>query len=102
IPTMGAEGILAGVREYDREIRYMSAGELRSEFGFASSERVNIAKLIRNLIWQAYMRIRDGKREKIDSNIRGFWYTDVKPIHALEAPFRYLGCCGLRSARMDY
>ena len=77
---MGTEGILAGVREYEREIRYMSAGELRSEFGFASSERVNIAKLIRNLIWQAYTRIRDGKREKIDSNIRGFWYTDVKPV----------------------
>ena len=39
-----------------------------------------MAKLIRNLIWQAYTRIRDKKRERIDSNIRGFWYTDVKPV----------------------
>ena len=58
----------------------MDAEELRGEFGFVSSDRLNVAKLIRNLIWQAYTRIRDGKREKIDSNIRGFWYTDVKPV----------------------
>ena len=58
----------------------MDAEEFRREFGFVSSDRLNVAKLIRNLIWQAYTRIRDGWREKIDSNIRGFWYTDVKSV----------------------
>ena len=77
---MGTKEVLNGVKEYQEEIRYMDAEWLRKEFGFTSSGRLNVAKLIRNLIWQAYTRIRDGKRESIDSNIRGFWYTDVKPV----------------------
>ena len=77
---MAKKQILAGVKEYEKEIRHMDAEELRGEFGFVSSDRVNVTRLIRNLIWQAYTWIRDGKREKIDSNIRGFWYTDVKPV----------------------
>ena len=67
---MVSKNILSGIREYEREIRYMDAEDLRSEFGFVSSDRLNVAKLIRNLAWQAYTGIRDGKREKIDSNIR--------------------------------
>ena len=77
---MATGEILKGVREYEEEIRFMDAEWLREQFGFASSSRLNVAKLIRNLIWQAYTRIRDGKRETIDSNIRGFWYTDIKPV----------------------
>ena len=77
---MATQGIFKGIKEYEDEIRHMTAEELREEFGFVSSDRVNVAKLIRNIIWQAFTRIRDGKREKIGSNIRGFWYTDVKPV----------------------
>jgi len=77
---MASQGVLNGIQEYEDEIRYMSAAELAREFCFASSSNVNVAKLIRNIIWQAFTRIRDGKREKIGSNIRGFWYTDVKPV----------------------
>ena len=77
---MAEQGVLNGIKEYEDEIRYMTPEELRKEFGFVSSDRVNIAKLIRNIIWQAFTRIRDGKREKIGSNIRGFWYTDLKPV----------------------
>ena len=76
---MASGEILKGVREYEEEIRFMDAQWLREQFGFASSGRLNPARLIRNLIWQAYTRIRDGKRDPIDSNIRGFWYTDIKP-----------------------
>ena len=65
---MAAGEILKGVREYEEEIRFMDAEWLREQFGFVSSGRVNVAKLMRNLIWQAYTRIRDGKRETIDSN----------------------------------
>ena len=77
---MATGEILKGVREYEEEIRFMDAEWLREQFGFVSSGRLNVAKLIRNLIWQAYTKIRDGKRETIDSNIRGFWYTDIKPV----------------------
>lgn len=71
---------LDGIKECEREIRSMAAEELRREFRFVSSAEVNVAKLLRSLIWQAYTRIRDRKREPIGSNIRGFWYTDVKPV----------------------
>ena len=67
---MVAKGVLNGIKEYEDEIRYMTKEELKEEFGFVSSGRVNVAKLIRNIIWQAFTRIRDGKREKIGSNIR--------------------------------
>ena len=77
---MTTKSVFSGIKTYDEEIRSMDAEWLRKEFGFVSSGRLNVAKLIRNLIWQAYTRIRDGKRETIDSNIRGFWYTDVKPV----------------------
>jgi len=71
---------LDGIKECEKEIRSMTAEELKREFRFVSSVEVNVAKLLRSLIWQAYTRIRDGKRERIGSNIRGFWYTDVKPV----------------------
>jgi len=71
---------LDGIKECEKEIRSMSAEELRREFRFVSSPDVNLTKLIRSLIWQAFTRIRDRQREPIGSNIRGFWYTDVKPV----------------------
>ena len=77
---MATKDVFSGIKRYEEEIRTMDAEWLRKEFGFVSSGRLNVAKLIRNLIWQAYTNIRDGKRETIDSNIRGFWYTDVKPV----------------------
>jgi len=71
---------LDGIVECEKEIRSMPAEELRRVFRFASSAGVNLTKLIRSLIWQAFTRIRDRQREPIGSNIRGFWYTDVKPV----------------------
>ena len=48
---MGTKDIFSGIKTYDEEIRYMDAEWFRKEFGFASSGRLNVAKLIRNLIW---------------------------------------------------
>jgi len=71
---------LEGIKEFEKEIRLMTEADLRQEFAFASSGKPNVTKVIRSLIWQAFTRIRDGLREPISTNIRGFWYTDAKPV----------------------
>jgi hypothetical protein len=70
----------AGIQNYPQDLRQLSAAELQSLFAFPSSGRVNTTRVIRNLIWQAYTRIRDGQRAPIAGNLRSFWYTDVKPV----------------------
>ena len=69
-----------GIRNYPQDLRQLSAEELRALFAFASSGRVNATRVIKNLIWQAYTQIRDGRRPPIAGNLRSFWYTDVKPV----------------------
>ena len=69
-----------GIRNYPQDLRQLSAEELRALFAFASSGRVNATRVIKNLIWQAYTMIRDGRRAPIAGNLRSFWYTDVKPV----------------------
>ena len=48
---MATKDVFSGIKIYEEEIRSMDAEWLRKEFGFASSGRLNVAKLIRNLIW---------------------------------------------------
>jgi hypothetical protein len=69
-----------GIRNYPQDLRQLSAEELRALFAFASSGRVNATRVIKNLIWQAYTAIRNGRRVPIAGNLRSFWYTDVKPV----------------------
>jgi hypothetical protein len=69
-----------GITDYAQDLRQLSAAELRALFAFASSVRVNATRVIKNLIWQAYTAIRDGRRAPIAGNLRSFWYTDVKPV----------------------
>jgi hypothetical protein len=69
-----------GIRNYPADLRQLSAEELRTLFAFASSGRVNATRVIKNLIWQAYTAIRDGRRAPLAGNLRSFWYTDVKPV----------------------
>src|SRR2546428_828485 len=71
-----------GIRNYPQDLRQLSAEELRALFAFASSRRVNATRVIKNLIWQAYTAIRDGRRPPIAGNLRSFWYTDIKPVLA--------------------
>jgi len=74
--TLAAEGIA----DYAQDLRQLSAKELRALFAFASSGKINATRVIKNLIWQAYTAIRDGRRAPIGGNLRSFWYTDVKPV----------------------
>jgi hypothetical protein len=66
-----------GIADYAQDLRQLSAEALRKHFAFASSGRVNATRVIKNLIWQAYTAIRDGRRPPIAGNLRSFWYTDV-------------------------
>lgn len=66
--------------DYAQDLRHMTQEDLRALFAFASSGQLNTTRLIKNLVWQAYTWIRDGKREPIEGNLRSFWYTDVKPV----------------------
>ncbi len=69
-----------GIRNYPQDLRELSAEELRRLFAFASSGKINATRVIKNLIWQAYTAIRDGRRAPIAGNLRSFWYTDIKPV----------------------
>lgn len=71
-----------GVKVFDEDIRHMTAEELKVNFRFTSSPRVNATGLIKSLIWQAYVHIKNGTRPPVDGNIRSFWYTDIKPVLA--------------------
>lgn len=69
---LAAEGIADSVQD----LRQLSATELRERFAFASSGKINATRVIKNLIWQAYTVIRDGRRPPIAGTLRSFWYTD--------------------------
>jgi hypothetical protein len=69
-----------GIADYAHDLRQLSAVELRARFAFASSGKINATRVIKNLIWQAYTAIRDGRRAPIGGNLRSFWYTDIKPV----------------------
>ena len=73
---MAAEGIA----DYAQDLRQLSAVELLALFAFTSSGKLNATRVIKNLIWQAYTAIRDGRRPPIAGNLRSFWYTDIKPV----------------------
>ena len=69
-----------GIADYPQDLRELSAAELQRLFAFTSSGKLNATRVIKNLIWQAYTAIRDGRRAPIAGNLRSFWYTDIKPV----------------------
>jgi hypothetical protein len=66
-----------GITDAAEDLRQLSAAELRQRFAFASSGKVNVTRVIKNLIWQAYTAIQDGRRPPVAGNLRSFWYTDI-------------------------
>jgi hypothetical protein len=74
------EELLSHQREQAQHPWQLSAAELLALFAFTSSGKLNATRVIKNLIWQAYTAIRDGRRPPIAGNLRSFWYTDVKPV----------------------
>jgi hypothetical protein len=69
-----------GIADYAEDLRQLSTAELLRRFAFASSGKVNVTRVIKNLIWQASTAIRAGTRPPVAGNLRSFWYTDVKPV----------------------
>ena len=69
-----------GIADYAQDLRQLSAAELLGLFAFASSGKINTTRVIKNLLWQAYTAIRDGRRAPTAGNLQSFWYTDVQPV----------------------
>lgn len=80
VETVAQILVAEGITDYAQDLRRMSAAELLGHFAFASSGRINATQVVKNLVWQAYTGIRDGRRAPIAGNLRSFWYTDVKPV----------------------
>ena len=70
----------AGVRHFDKLIHDQDREWLVENFsGGAPKYPVNVAKLMRNIIWQTRERVVSGDREKLTELVRTFWYMYVKP-----------------------
>ena len=69
-----------GIQHVDESLREMDADTLRDLFNTQSSERLNVTRLVKNLLWQVYEQVILKQRPTIDGNIRSLWYSDVKPV----------------------
>ena len=70
----------AGVRHFDKLIHDQDRAWLVENFGEGAPKYpVNVAKLMRNIIWQTRERVVSGDREKLTELVRTFWYMYVKP-----------------------
>ena len=72
----------ARVRQFDQDLRRMTAEQLKKEFGASSSGRVLVKELCRNVVYQAYSWIQRGKAPAIDGNLRSLFYQWMKPVLA--------------------
>ena len=68
-----------GIHEFSEDIRGFDATQLREHFS-AKSGRIIMARLLRNVIWQAHGLITSGAEASLGGNLRTFWYRWVKPI----------------------
>jgi len=70
----------AGIRHFDVLIHDQSREWLIKNFRKGSSTYpVNVACLMRNIIWQVRERIRRGEKPPLNELIRTFWYMYIKP-----------------------
>ena len=70
----------AGIRHYDKLIHDQPKEWLIENFNKGADEYpVNVALLMRNIIWQTRERIQKGEREPLRELIRTFWYMHIKP-----------------------
>jgi hypothetical protein len=66
------------LKSFEKEIRFMTADELKSNFKYQSTGEFNIREFFANMIWEYYNLLQLGKRDPIEGNIRTFWYY-LKP-----------------------
>ena len=70
----------AGIRHYDELIHDQPKEWLIRNFKHgATVYPINVARLMRNIVWQARERIQKGEREPLHELIRTFWYMHIKP-----------------------
>ncbi len=81
-PSRSIAGRLAkaGIRHYNKLIHDQSNEWLLENFSQGADEYpVNVARLMRNIVWQARERIVSGEKPPLNELIRTFWYMYVKP-----------------------
>lgn len=70
----------AGIRHFDELIHDQPYDWLIENFKEGADEYpVNVARLMRNIVWQLRERIQKGEKEPLRELIRTFWYMYVKP-----------------------
>ena len=80
IPPLPTRLEKAGIRHYDELIHDQPHDWLIANFKEGADEYpVNVARLMRNIVWQLRERIQKGEKEPLRELIRTFWYMYVKP-----------------------
>lgn len=70
----------AGIRHYDELIHNQPKEWLIKNFSQgATVYPVNVARLMRNIVWQTRERIQKGEKPPLKELIRTFWYMYIKP-----------------------
>lgn len=70
----------AGIRHYDELIHDQPKEWLIKNFSQGSTDYpVNVARLMRNVVWQTRERILTGEKSPLKELLRTFWYMYVKP-----------------------
>ncbi len=90
-PTRQAILTQLSIHPHDRDLRTLTGPELLALFGSPRSGKLVTTRLIRNLAYQAWQRIRSGDEPPIKGNVRSFWYRFVKPA-VMRVPARDRNC----------
>ena len=70
----------AGIRHYDELIHDQSKEWLIKNFKQGATDYpVNVARLMRNIVWQTRERIVKGEKPPLKELLRTFWYMYIKP-----------------------
>ncbi|MBL7131257.1 MAG: hypothetical protein ISS45_07650 [Candidatus Omnitrophica bacterium] len=70
----------AGIRHYDELIHDQPKEWLIKNFSQGATDYpVNVARLMRNVVWQTRERIQKGEKPPLKELIRTFWYMYIKP-----------------------
>ena len=70
----------AGIRHYDELIHDQSKEWLLKNFKQGATDYpVNVARLMRNIVWQTRERIEKGEKPPLKELLRTFWYMYIKP-----------------------
>jgi hypothetical protein len=70
----------AGIRHYDELIHDQTEEWLIENFSQGATDYpVNVARLMRNIVWQTRERIVKGEKPPLKELLRTFWYMYIKP-----------------------